>query len=85
MPTFSKKKMIQFSLILNWILFSASCCQLCVGNLEDKFSDEVAHLFVLRLNAPVNNLSVMSGWSQCFLCLTSSVGSLCVLLKDTTW
>ena len=32
-------------------------------------------LFVLRLNVPVNNFSVMSGWSQCFLGLTSTVGT----------
>ena len=41
-------------------------------------------LFVLRLNVPVNNFSVMSGWSQRFLGLTSTVGSSCVLLMDTT-
>ena len=32
-------------------------------------------LFVLRLNIPVNNFSVMSGQSQGFLGLTSTVGS----------
>ena len=32
-------------------------------------------LFVLRLNIPVNNFSVMSGQSQRFLGLTSTVGS----------
>ena len=32
-------------------------------------------LFVLRLNVPVNNFSVMSGRSQLFLGLTSTVGS----------
>ena len=32
-------------------------------------------LFVLRLNVPVNNFSVMSGRSQRFLGLTSTVGS----------
>ena len=42
------------------------------------------YLFVLRLNVPVNNFSVMSGRSQRFLGLTSTVGSQCVLLKDTT-
>ena len=26
-----------------------------------------SHLFILRLNVPVNNFSVMSGWSQRFL------------------
>ena len=41
-------------------------------------------LFVLRLNVPVNNFSVMSGRSQRFLGLTSTVGSRCALLKDTT-
>ena len=41
-------------------------------------------LFVLRLNVPVNNYSVIFGQSQCFLGLTSNVGSKCVLLKDTT-
>ena len=35
-------------------------------------------VFVLRLNVPVNNFSVMSGQSQRFLSLTSTVGSLCV-------
>ena len=40
--------------------------------------------FVLRLNVPVNNFSVMSGRSQRFLGLTSTVGSRCALLKDTT-
>ena len=33
---------------------------------------------------PVNNFSVMSGQSQPILDLTSTVGSQCVLLKDTT-
>ena len=37
-----------------------------------------------RLNGQVNNFSVMSGRSQRFLGLTSTVGSKCVLLKDTT-
>ena len=32
-------------------------------------------LFVLSLNVPVNNFSVMSRWSQRFLGLTSTVGS----------
>ena len=32
-------------------------------------------LFVFRLNIPVNNFSVMWGRSQCFLGLTSTVGS----------
>ena len=32
-------------------------------------------LFELRLNIPVNNFSVMSGRSQNFLGLTSTVGS----------
>ena len=32
-------------------------------------------LFVLRLNVPVNNFSVMSGWSQLLLGLTSTVGN----------
>ena len=32
-------------------------------------------LFVLRRNGPVNNFSVMSGRSQLFLGLTSTVGS----------
>ena len=41
------------------------------------------NLFVLRLNVLVNNFSVMSGRSQRFLGLTSTVGSECVLLKDT--
>ena len=31
--------------------------------------------FVLRLNVPVNNFSVMSGRSKCFLGLTSTVVS----------
>ena len=42
-------------------------------------------LFVLRVNSPVNNFSVISGRSQHFLGLTSTLGSQCVLLKDTTW
>ena len=41
-------------------------------------------LFVLRLNVQVNNFSVLSGRSQRFLGLTSTVESKCVLLKDTT-
>ena len=40
-------------------------------------------LFVLRLKVPVNNYSVMSERSQRFLGLSSTVGSYCVLLKDT--
>ena len=39
-------------------------------------------LFVLRFNVPVNNFSVMSGRSQRFLGLTSTVGSRCALLKE---
>ena len=35
----------------------------------------LVYLFVLRLNVPVNNFSVMSGRSQRFLGLTSTVGS----------
>ena len=31
-------------------------------------------LFVLRLNIPVNNFSVMSGWSHRFLGITSTFG-----------
>ena len=42
-------------------------------------------MIVLRFNVPVNNFSVMSGRSQRFLGLTSTVGSRCALLKDTTW
>ena len=34
-------------------------------------------LFVLRLNVPVNTFLVMSGRSQRFPCLTSTVGSKC--------
>ena len=35
-------------------------------------------LFVLRLNVPVNNFSVMSGRSKRFLGLTSTVGRMCL-------
>ena len=45
---------------------------------------EFVCLFVLRFNVPVNIFSVMSGRSQRFLGLTSTVGSRCALLKDTT-
>ena len=38
----------------------------------------------MRLNVPVNKLLVMSGRNQRFLGLTSTVGSLCFLLKDPT-
>ena len=41
-------------------------------------------LFVLTLNVPVNNISVMSGRSQRLLGLTRTVGSKCVLFMDTT-
>ena len=41
-------------------------------------------LFVLRFNVQVNNFSVMSGRSHCFLGLTSTLWSKCVLLKNTT-
>ena len=56
-----------------------------VSNILKKPGIKLAtHLFVLRLNVPVNNFSVMSGRSQRFLGLTSTVGSRCALLKDTT-
>ena len=42
-------------------------------------------LFVLWLKVQVNNFSVMSGWSQRILGLSSTVGSKCVLLKDIKW
>ena len=46
-------------------------------------------LFLLMLNVPVNNFSVKSGQSHCFLDITGTfrgvnVSALC-LLKDTTW
>ena len=42
-------------------------------------------LFRLRLYVPVNNFSVMSGRSHCFLGITSTfLGGKCILLKDTT-
>ena len=42
-------------------------------------------LFGLRLYVPVNNFPVMSGWSHCFLGITSTfLGGKCILLKDTT-
>ena len=52
----------------------------CIVNLtyaKSKFSINVTNvcLFVLRLNVPVNNFSVMSGRSQLFLGLTNTVGS----------
>ena len=34
---------------------------------SSKGTDEAVDLFVLRLNVPVNNFSVMSGWSHRFL------------------
>ena len=37
------------------------------------------------LNFLVNNFSVMSGWSHRFLGITSTMGSKCIMLKDTTW
>ena len=36
---------------------------------------EKIFFFSLKLNVPVNNFSVMSGWSQCFLGLTNTVGN----------
>ena len=41
-------------------------------------------LVCIELNVPVNNFSVMSGQSQLILGLTSTVGSQCVLFKETT-
>ena len=43
--------------------------------MKTKRSNLFLVLFVLRLNVPVNNFSVMSGRSQRFLGLTSIVGS----------
>ena len=67
------------------------CVYVCVcvggggGNVHvNNFLSLLVCLFVLRLNVPVNNFSVMSGRSQRFLGLTSTVGSRCALLKDTT-
>ena len=43
-------------------------------------------LYVLMLNIPVNNFSVMLGWSHRFLGITSNFQGVNVfLLKDTTW
>ena len=42
---------------------------------KEVIPQECCFLFVLRLNVPVNNLAVMSGRSQRFLGLTSTVGS----------
>ena len=42
---------------------------------QTRISYRIIILFVLRLNVPVNNFSVMSGWSQLFLGLTSTVRS----------
>ena len=57
-----------------------------VGNPEDKFSRDAAHffLFVLMLNVPVNNFSVILGRSHRFLGITSTFQGVNVsLLKDT--
>ena len=61
-----------------------SFAPLLLTNALLKSVDE-KYVYVLRLNVPVNNFSVMWGRSQGFLGLTSTVGSKCVLLKDTTW
>ena len=45
------------------------------GNRPAGSGKEDFCLFVLRLYVPVNNFSVMSGRSQRFLGLTSTVGS----------
>ena len=42
-------------------------------------------LFDLILNVPVNNFSVMLGRSHLFLGITSTLGSKCLLLKETTY
>ena len=59
-----------------------------IPHIRVKWGQNLLKLFVslvvLRLNVPVNIFSVMSGWSQCFLGLTSTAGSKCALLKDTT-
>ena len=45
------------------------------GNIKQLIDCLFVCLFVLRLNVPVNNFSVMSGRSQLFLGLSSTVGS----------
>ena len=57
---------------------------LYVSIAMEKLRRQYFCLFVFRFYIPVNSFSVMSGWSQLFLGLTSTVGSKCVLLKDTT-
>ena len=66
-------------LIINTVSIYYKSTSVLFGCLDKDFC-----LFVLRLNVPVNNFSVMSGRSQCFLGLTSTAESECVLLKDTT-
>ena len=50
-------------------------CGGCGGGRSISDKRQYVCLFVLRLNVPVNNFSVMSGQSQLFLGLTSTVGS----------
>ena len=48
-------------------------------------SKDFVCLFVLRLNIPVNNFSVMSGWSHRFLGITSTFrGVKCLALESDT-
>ena len=53
-----------------------SCTSTEAGwTLEILLSGFIFCLFVLRLNVPVNNFSVMSGRSKCFMGLISTVSS----------
>ena len=48
---------------------------LCFGGKNNVYPGRPQKVgFVFRFNVPVNNFSVMSGQSQCFLCVSSTFG-----------
>ena len=76
-PTVDKKN------ILHGKCFTAQSCHVIFASALVFVS---LVLVLLRLNAPVNNFSVMSGRSHSFLGITSTFQGVNVsLLKDTTW
>ena len=62
-------------LYMTYVVLTKALTQLVVMDSRKSWPSLFACLFVLRLNIPVNNFSVMSGRSKRFLGLTSTVGN----------
>ena len=79
--SFSVLQCKRFSLQCNRFSLCKRFSHICTTKIK-----AYVFLFWLRLYVPVNNFSVMSGWSHHFLGIISTfLGCKCILLKDTTW